>query len=171
MISDEFLRTCLREHWGLGHARIKPHHGGMNSATWYVTDKSRRWVAKAVKSNTVPDFAGGLAAAALLDRPDLPSGPPERSRDGHLAVTVDNVLLALLARVPGDGITTDSPAAQRVIGTTLARAHAVLGDADLPPPTPSTGSIRRPIISTFSPGSAQPSPTRSPLSTTSTLRL
>jgi homoserine kinase type II len=137
MISEELLRACLGEHWELHRVRIEPHHGGMNSATWFVTAGSRRWVAKAVAPDTVLHFTGGLAAAALLDRPDLPTGAPERSRDGQLAVTVDGYMLALLAWVPGDGITTDRPAAQHIIGTTLARAHALLRDADLP----STGSF------------------------------
>lgn len=103
----------------------------MNSATWFVTDGSRRRVAKAVDPDTVSDFAGGLAAAALLDRPDLPTGAPEPAYDGRLAVPVDDCILALLAWVPGEGIAADGPAEQRVIGATLARAHAVLGDADL----------------------------------------
>lgn len=132
MISEDRLRTCLGEHWGVHHVRIEPHHGGMNSGTWFVTAGSHRWVAKAVEPDTVFDFTSGLAVAALLDRPDLPTGAPERSRDGRLAVTVDGVTLALLTWVPGDGITTDGPAEQRVIGTTLARAHTALRDADLP---------------------------------------
>lgn len=132
MISEDLLRTSLGEHWGLHHAQIEPHHGGMNSGTWSVTADSRRWVAKSVEPDTVFDYASGLAAAALLDRPDLPTGAPEPSRDGRLAVTVDGFKLALLAWVPGDGITTDGPAEQRIIGTTLARAHTALHDADIP---------------------------------------
>ncbi|GAA2319382.1 hypothetical protein GCM10009853_091860 [Glycomyces scopariae] len=132
MIDEDRLRTSLGEHWGLGHARIEPHHGGMNSGTWFVTADSRRRVAKAVDPDAIFDFTGGLATAAFLDRPDLPTGTPEPTRDGRLAAEVDGLLLALLAWVPGEGITTDGPAEQRVIGTTLARAHAVLGAADLP---------------------------------------
>lgn len=132
MISEDRLRTCLGEHWGLHQARIEPHHGGMNSGTWFVTADSRRWVAKAVEPDAVFDYASGLAAAALLDRPDLPTGAPERNRDGLLSVSVEGVELALLAWAPGDGITTDGPAEQRVIGTTLARAHAALQSTDIP---------------------------------------
>ncbi|MFC3494779.1 phosphotransferase enzyme family protein [Glycomyces rhizosphaerae] len=132
MISEDRLRTCLGEHWGLRHARIETHHGGMNSGTWFVTADSRRWVAKAVEPDTVFDYASGLAAAALLDRPDLPTGAPERNRDGLLCVTVEGVELALPAWVPGDGITTDGPAEQRIIGTTLARAHTALQGTDIP---------------------------------------
>lgn len=104
----------------------------MNSGTWFVTAGSHRWVAKAVECDTIFDFASGLAAAAVLDRPDLPTGAPERSRDGRYTVAVDGLLLALLAWVPGEGIATDGPAEQRVIGDTLARAHLLLRDADLP---------------------------------------
>ncbi|GAA2124109.1 phosphotransferase enzyme family protein [Glycomyces algeriensis] len=132
MISEDVLRASLGHHWGLHNARIEPHHGGMNSGTWFVTAGPRRWVAKAVDPDTLFDYAGGLAAAAVLDRPDLPTGAPERSRGGRLAVAADDVMLALLAWVPGDGIATDGPAEQRIIGTTLARAHAALHDADIP---------------------------------------
>lgn len=136
MISDALLHACLAEHWGLADVRVEPHHGGMNSATWFVTDRSRRWVAKAVDPETVPGFAEGLAVAALLDRPDLPTGAPERSRDGRATVTVDGHQLALLTWVPGEAIASDGPAEQRAIGTTLARAHAVLRASERPPSAP-----------------------------------
>ncbi|MDN3239704.1 phosphotransferase enzyme family protein [Glycomyces tritici] len=132
MISDDLLRTCLAEHWRLHNAQIVPHHGGMNSGTWFVTAGPRRWVAKAVAPDTVFDYTSGLAAAAVLDRPDLPTGAPERSRDGRLAVTVEGMMLALLAWVPGEPVTGDGPAQQRIIGTTLARAHAALRGAGIP---------------------------------------
>lgn len=132
MISEDLLRGALGTSWGLHSVHIEPHHGGMNSATWFVTADASRWVAKAVDPDAVPDFRGGLAAAALLDRPALPTGAPESTRDGRLTVTVDGTVLALLNWVPGDDITSDGPAEQRLIGTTLARAHAVLRGVEVP---------------------------------------
>lgn len=43
---------------GPAGAEVTDHHGGMNSATWFVTRGARRWVAKAV-----PTTAAALAAA------------------------------------------------------------------------------------------------------------
>lgn len=48
MISDLKLRMCLADSWGLAEATIEVHNGGMNSATWFVGEGGRRWVAKAV---------------------------------------------------------------------------------------------------------------------------
>jgi homoserine kinase type II len=92
----------------------------MNSATWIVTTGSHRFVAKLVNSELRDQFAGGLAVAAALDRPDLPTGAPRETLAGGLLVDVDGPALALLRWVPGVELTAN---AQRLIGRTLARAH------------------------------------------------
>jgi hypothetical protein len=53
-----------RHEWGLPNAEVIPHHGGMGSATWFVWQGDRRWVAKAVVSALRTQFLGGLQVAA-----------------------------------------------------------------------------------------------------------
>ena len=43
---------------------VEDHHGGLNSATWFVTDGGRRWIAKAVAPGARRSFTGGLTVAA-----------------------------------------------------------------------------------------------------------
>src|SRR5689334_22330031 len=86
----------------LKHPRIEAHNGGMNSATWLVEQDGRRWVAKAVAPYDRDAFAGGLAVAAELDRRGIPSGRPEPTIDGKLAVEAGDETIARLAFVPGE---------------------------------------------------------------------
>jgi Ser/Thr protein kinase RdoA (MazF antagonist) len=130
MISDGRLDTALAESWGIRDARIEPHHGGMNSATWFVDADAARWVAKAVAPREGRQFAAGLAVAARLDQAGIASGAPLPTRDGSLAAAVDGVPLALLARVPGEPL-TDRPEHQSRCGATLGRVHRALRGIDV----------------------------------------
>jgi homoserine kinase type II len=135
-LSDDRIRSAIADHWGLSDADVGPHHGGMNSATWFVTQGPRRWVAKSVAPHNGPAFASGLAVAALLDASGIPAGAPEPALDGGIVVQVDGVPLALLAWVPGASLPGAGPADQDVIGTTLGRVHLALKGTDV------TGSER-----------------------------
>lgn len=59
MIGEARLGSCLAAEWGLPGADIVPHHGGMNSATWFVSHGGARWVAKAVGPADRDAFAAG----------------------------------------------------------------------------------------------------------------
>ena len=113
------LAEVLARRWGLTDVAIVAHHGGMNSATWFVGE---RHVAKAVPVARRRAFEAGLAVATALE-PHLPAGAPVPARDGAVVVEVGDEALALLTRVPGAEAT--DPA---VIGTTLAVAHHALRD-------------------------------------------
>jgi homoserine kinase type II len=96
----------------------------MNSATWFVEQDGRRWVAKAVGPYDQKAFAGGLAVAAELDRRGIPSGRPESTRDGALLVNE----VALLAFVPGEPLTNQD---QKRIGATLGLIHTALDGVEI----------------------------------------
>jgi Ser/Thr protein kinase RdoA (MazF antagonist) len=98
----------------------------MNSATWFVEQDGRRWVAKAVAPDDRDAFAGGLAVAEALDRRGVPSGRPQRTRAGELLLEED--CLALLAYVPGEPLTTND---KRRIGATLGRVHTALDGLEI----------------------------------------
>ena len=132
MISDVELRTCLADSWGLAEAMIEVHNGGMNSATWFVSEGGERWVAKAVVPASRRSFAAGLAVAAVLEDTGIPAGAPVAARDGEFVVDVDGIPLALLTWVPGDDLSGTDPGDQQLIGVTLARVHRVLLDVSVP---------------------------------------
>ncbi|MEV4512800.1 phosphotransferase [Dactylosporangium sp. NPDC049525] len=117
-----FPDDALAEHWGLQGADVRPHHGGMNSATWFVSADRRRYVAKAASGW----FPGGIAVADALARCGFPSGAPVRTTDGRLTVQIDgDEHLALLTFVAGEPLTA---ADQHAIGVTLAEVHRLLRD-------------------------------------------
>ncbi len=113
------LAEVLARRWGLADVAVVPHHGGMNSATWFV---GRRYVAKAVPLSRRRAFEAGLAVAAALE-PHLPAGAPVPASDGAVVVEVGDDALALLRLVPGVPVTDPI-----LIGTTLARMHHALRD-------------------------------------------
>jgi homoserine kinase type II len=125
MISDDRLGAALTESWGIRGARVEPHHGGMNSATWFIDADATRWVAKAVAPHDGRKFAAGLAVAAQLDKAGIASGSPLPALDGSLAVAIGGVPLALLARVSGEPL-TGRPEHQSRCGATLGRVHRAL---------------------------------------------
>lgn len=131
-LDDDRIRAALIDHWGLDSAAVAPHHGGMNSATWFVTQGTRRWVAKSVASPDGPAFAAGLAVAARLDASGIPAGRPEPALDGRSVVHIDGFPLALLTWVPGTPVPGAGPQDQDVIGATLGRVHLALKGADVP---------------------------------------
>ncbi|MEV6345595.1 phosphotransferase [Actinoplanes sp. NPDC051851] len=126
MIGEGRLREVLADRWGLRGPAIEVHNGGMNSATWFVTARGERWVAKAVVPAAWRAFTGGLAVATAVERSGIPAGAPRPTRDGGLAVDVEGVPLALLTWVPGE-----ETADQRLIGSTLARVHRALQDVSM----------------------------------------
>jgi Ser/Thr protein kinase RdoA (MazF antagonist) len=129
VISDDRLRHCLADGWGLPDTVVVAHHGGMNSATWFVSQAGRRWVAKAVPPTARRSFAGGLAVAAALEAATgIPAGAPVPDRDGDAVHDVDGIPLALLSWVPGVALSGTTPDEKQLIGTTLARTHHALRD-------------------------------------------
>ena len=126
MISEVSLRACLRREWGLADATTEVHDGGMNSATWFVSEGPARWVAKAVVPASRRSFARGLAVAAAVDAAGIPAGAPEATRRGECLTDVDGIPLALLRWVPGAPLAGVDPGEQRLIGSTLARVHEAL---------------------------------------------
>ncbi|MBB4691127.1 phosphotransferase enzyme family protein [Paractinoplanes abujensis] len=127
MIGVERLRAALRERWDLTDPAVEVHDGGMNSATWFVTDGEQRWVAKAVVPAARESFRGGLAVATALETAGIPAGAPRPTRLGDLVADVDGVPVGLLTWVPGA-----EPDDQRVIGATLGRVHRALRDVSVP---------------------------------------
>ena len=132
MITTETLRASLAEHWDLSGAQVRPHGGGMNSATWLVKSGGQRWVAKAVPPAARTRFTGGLAVADRLERSGVPAGAPMPTSDGQVVVTVAGCPLALLAWVPGVELTGQGPEEQRLIGRTLGRLHRALTEVHVP---------------------------------------
>ncbi|WP_433040196.1 phosphotransferase enzyme family protein [Dactylosporangium sp. CS-033363] len=127
MIEDRRLREALADLWGLAGATVEVHNGGMNSATWFVTDGGRRWVAKAVVPASRRSFAGGLTVAAALDDAGIPAGAPVPTRRGDIVADVGGVPMALLTWVAGEELA--DPA---LLGTTLARVHRALRGVAVP---------------------------------------
>ena len=128
-LADAQVRVAVAEHWGLHGAVVTPHHGGMNSATWFVEHAGRRWVAKSVPPAAGADLAGGLLVAGHLTRAGIRAGAAEPALDGRPVVEVAGHPLALLTWVPGRPLTE---ADQPVIGATLASVHRRLLGVDLP---------------------------------------
>jgi Ser/Thr protein kinase RdoA (MazF antagonist) len=126
VIDESTVRACLAQDWGLPNAEVTAHHGGMGSATWFVSQGRRRWVAKAVASALRTQFVGGLRVAAALDAAGIPAGPPVPTRDRRLVVTIGDDALALLTWVAGEALTGASHHEQRMIGETLGQVHQAL---------------------------------------------
>lgn len=126
MLTEPALARRLAQHWGLGHARITVHNGGMGSSTWFVDHENKRWVAKAVAPLAGSQFAGGMEIARRLEQAGIPAGAPVPAAGGKLVIHVDDDWLALLTWVPGRPLTGQDPAEQNLIGTTLARVHRAL---------------------------------------------
>lgn len=128
-LTDVAVRAAVAEHWSLSGAVVTPHHGGMNSATWFVDRDGRRWVAKSVPVAAADDLAGGLAVAGHLDQAGIRAGAAVPTGDGRSVVTVAGLPLALLTWVPGRPLEADD---QPMIGATLASVHQRLLGVDLP---------------------------------------
>ena len=120
------IASCLADEWGLGTPTIEPHHGGMNSRTWLVTDGRDQYVAKAVPPDAHRRFVSGLAVASHVQAAGIPAGAAIPTREGRDYVPLDGWTLALLTFVAGAGLVGDSDFQQRLIGTTLAETHRAL---------------------------------------------
>jgi Ser/Thr protein kinase RdoA (MazF antagonist) len=130
VIDEVELRACLADSWGLAKPTIEVHNGGMNSATWLVSEGDGRWVAKAVVPASRRSFAAGLAVAAALDDAGIPAGAPVATRRAESVVDVGGVPVALLTWVPGEELSGTGD--QRLIGATLARVHRALRGVSVP---------------------------------------
>jgi len=122
----------LARDWNVSGATVEPHHGGMNSRTWFVAAGDARFVAKAVPIAAGAQFSAGLAVAARVEVAGIPAGAPVLTTNGGSSVTRDGWTLALLTFVDGDDLTGDSDRDKRLIGATLARAHLALAGAAFP---------------------------------------
>ena len=63
MLDEPTLSEFLAERWGVLATDLRSHHGGMNSATWFVRTRETTWVAKAVPPVRASRFEAGLAVA------------------------------------------------------------------------------------------------------------
>ncbi|MEH1055940.1 phosphotransferase [Micromonospora sp. CPCC 206171] len=126
MIAEQRLRWCLADAWGLADPTVQPHHGGMNSATWFVTVGDERWVAKAVAPGSRRSLVAGLTVAGHVATAGVPAGVPVTTRQGQIVADVDGIPLALLRWVDGEGLSGRTVDDQRLIGRTLGRVHQVL---------------------------------------------
>lgn len=120
------VASWLAEDWALGDVTTARISGGMNSQAWLVTGAGRRWVAKVVPTVAARRITAGLAVASLVEAAGIPAGAPVPARDGTWVVSRGESSLALLAFVDGSGLTGETDDEQRLIGRTLARAHAAL---------------------------------------------
>lgn len=131
MIAAEQLRTCLADAWGLTGVTVEAHHGGMNSATWFVTAGEQLWVAKAVVPAARRALVAGLTLAGQVEAAGVPAGAPVPTRRGDLVADAAGIPLALLRHVDGVELSGDTPDEQRLIGRTLGRVHEVLRDVSV----------------------------------------
>ncbi|QSB12766.1 aminoglycoside phosphotransferase family protein [Natronosporangium hydrolyticum] len=122
MVTEGEVRDAVSRHWGLSSVRVEPHHGGMNSATWFVHGPGERWVAKLVPGAARRAFTAGLSVAVLVAAAGTASGPPVPTRTGALVADLDGASLALLTWVPGDPLGT-AGSDQQLLAKTLARVH------------------------------------------------
>ncbi len=136
MLDTAAVERCLADAWGLVGATVEVHDGGMNSQTWFVTEGTQRWVAKAVATADQPRFASGLVVAERVAAAGIPTGAAMPTRDGRSVVSIDGRTLALLAFVEGDALTGQDEGQQRCIGRTLARAHRAVAELVVPDAEP-----------------------------------
>lgn len=130
MISLDVVAALLRDEWSLSGVDVAAHHGGMNSATWWVEiDGVRRFVAKSVPAAQRDGFVAGLAVASLVDAGGVPAGAPRPARSGPVASLPDGSPLALLRYVEGDELTAADAAA---VGSALGQVHRILVDGHVP---------------------------------------
>jgi homoserine kinase type II len=120
------VEAAIRDEWHLHLTALRAHDRGMNSRTWLALESERRWVAKAVPRAAHRRFVVGLEVAAIVDDFGIRTGRAELTADGRAWLDVGGHTLALLRFVDGQPLTGDEPGEQRVIGSTLARAHRAL---------------------------------------------
>jgi Ser/Thr protein kinase RdoA (MazF antagonist) len=127
VISLDALRAVLRREWGLASVDVVAHHGGMNSATWWVeVDGVRRFVVKSVPNANRDNFRAGLAVAGIVEAGGIPAGGAVPARAGPVVSLPDGSPVALLRYVEGDELTVDDADA---VGATLGRVHRILAAA------------------------------------------
>ena len=100
----------------------------MNSTTWLVVTAHGWYVAKLVDDVDAPGLVRGLRIADFLAARGLPCGPPVRTRDGQLTISLPEGALALLRHDPGTPPDPSVPNQVRRAGRALARAHEALRD-------------------------------------------
>jgi Ser/Thr protein kinase RdoA (MazF antagonist) len=126
------VESAIRDAWGIELTAFTSYDGGMNSRTWLASAGERRWVAKAVPADAHDRFVSGLAVATIVEAGGIRAGAPEPTRDGPGWVRIAGGTVALLSFVEGDPLVGHDPQQQRIIGSTLARVHALLIGARVP---------------------------------------
>jgi hypothetical protein len=131
-LSTAAVARAIAGEWGIEGASVAPHHRGMNSLTWVVhRDGAIRWVAKALPPGSAARFEAALAVAERVDAAGIPAGSALAARSGRRVILVDERPLALLRFVDGSPLDGGTEREQRLIGTTLARAHGALRGGDV----------------------------------------
>jgi homoserine kinase type II len=126
------IASWLAEDWALPDLEVAPARGGMNSRAWLVSNGAARWVAKTVPSAAGRRLEAGLSLAARVEAAGIPAGAPVATPDGSLTMTRGERTLALLTFVQGAALTGEDTLEQRLMGETLARAHAALDGLEVP---------------------------------------
>ncbi|WP_053171268.1 phosphotransferase enzyme family protein [Streptomyces sp. SBT349] len=128
MLCHQDIADALATHWNVRDAHVAPLLGGMNSSTWTVSHRNRRWVAKAVPLGAPEEqFRHGLRLASRVEDAGIPTGAPEPTNGGHRVISAGAHALALLRWVDGRELDGGAQADAVLMGATLGRVHAALG--------------------------------------------
>jgi Ser/Thr protein kinase RdoA (MazF antagonist) len=128
MIPAEKIEAALCA-WPYQPESVTPLAGqGMNSTTWLVVTAHGRYVAKLVDDLDAPGLIKSLRIAEFLGARGLPCGPPIRTHDGDLTISLPEGVLALLKYDPGTPPDPSVPDQVRRAGRVLALAHNALRD-------------------------------------------
>lgn len=125
----EYIEAALGA-WPYHVESVTPTAGhGMNSTTFLIAIGGGQYVAKLVDDIDAPGFVRSMQIAEFLATRGLRSGPPVRTRDGELTITLpEGGVLALLQHEPGVHPDMSEPRQVRRAGRALARAHGALRD-------------------------------------------
>lgn len=121
MLDEAGLVRDLHDRYGITHADVEAHDGGMNSRTWWVSvDDERCYVAKWVADGAVGSLAAGVQAAAIAESSGVATGAAVQAVGGDRVLLVEGGSLVLLHHLDGLPLGHDDGA---VVGRTLARVH------------------------------------------------
>jgi Ser/Thr protein kinase RdoA (MazF antagonist) len=131
-LSSADVAATIAAEWGITAESLTPIHGGMNSRTWLVEARGRRFVAKAVLGERAASFEAGLAIAAIVEAAGIRAGAPVVTVAGRSSAHLEGSVVALLRFVEGTELTGESIEEHGLIGSTLGRAHLAVAGHEVP---------------------------------------